>query len=182
MAKCLPRCKRDNEKLEKPEDFCCKGLVNKNGYCKNFGEPYQGIPSFITSIDESCTPSIVEDLPNHLKQQCLGATWHNTEGACHGNYKVVEEEISTINGPKVQVVCEKNGNILQNYPLDQCKKGLWVDEKLYTKYKVLAYTRLFEGLTYVWGNSSSPGLGHLMNTYARAKKFRSGSSNLEYYF
>ena len=111
MAKCIPRCLRQGERVTSNYQFCCKGLVVKdiNGQqiCSNFGEPFLGVPEFDISIDKTkmCAGSIKKFyLPG--QKFCLPASWHEDQVSCESKYEKRVVDSTDANGnPLRQQVC-----------------------------------------------------------------------------
>ena len=135
-----------NGTLKKSSDYCCPGLVNSNGKCSSLGVQITPAPEFIVDETnaENCSFS-VNFAAGHNKY-CLGAEQWSSRSDCEKEYhKVTYIDPQT---EQEEEVCTVNGEIV-NIDVSNCFGGIW-SENIGVKIPYLYYTRLFEGLQWLW--------------------------------
>jgi hypothetical protein len=170
MAKCIPQCVNEGKPLVSGSDYCCPGLVNLNGSCASLGNKLIPPPGF--TVDESnaenCSYNVTYEAGSDLF--CLGAEQWEIKQECESSY---EKGVIYEHNPQGQTVavnvCLVNGVKDGSISIENCFGGLW-SEKLSVKLPYLYYTRLFEGLQWLWGMADSEGKDHNFGTYKKAKQ------------
>lgn len=166
-AVCSNGCKEEGEELKSNWDYCCPGLVYNNRRKKCFypGEILLPTPSFKITPEENsrdCSYEInYEDNQEIPQGFCyLAEHWENKED-CIAKYDYeVSSCIRNPSGERQSVDVDDS---------DDCNPGVWLDSKYAINTKYMYYSRLFEGLQWLWGTADSPGVNHMFGTYKKAK-------------
>ncbi len=153
-AICAPTCVGINQALTDNDQMCCSGLLNISGICRTLADPFE-LPEEMF-IDESnagsCNYKIgFNDTVN--EPMCEGAEHWQVKQDCVATY----EWKVHVNSERSYSYCSVNGTRIDRISKEQCISGSWHDSSDYVRMKYIYYTRLFEGLQWLWGKANSEG-------------------------
>ena len=196
MARCIPKCTKENKKLkDSVMSHCCPGLVNSGGTCQSLGLKITRPPEFEIDRSNQQSCSIPLKYEAGMDHFCLGAEqWNDSQSDCENTYAIKTEEVpenpssaqdssdgvssydqadsngstEQNNDTQEEDVCYVNGVRNRQIDIKFCFGGMW-SEKIGVKLPYLYYTRLFEGLQWLWGQADSDGTNHTFGHYKNAR-------------
>ena len=149
-AICAPQCVGINQPIETNDQMCCSGLLNISGYCRTLADPFE-LPEemFIDETNaENCNYKVSFNDTNN-EPLCEDAEHWITKQDCEAIY----DWQGHVNSEGSYSYCTVNGVRMDRIPEDQCTPGTWHDASDYIRMKYIYYTRLFEGLQWLWGTA-----------------------------
>ncbi len=190
MARCIPKCTKENKKLkDSVMSHCCPGLVNSGGTCQSIGLKVTRPPEFELDRRNEQSCSIPLKYEAGMDHFCLGAEqWNDSQSDCEKTYSIKTEEVpqdsqdgvssydqadndgysESDNETQEEDVCYVDGVRNRQIDIKFCFGGMW-SEKIGVKLPYLYYTRLFEGLQWLWGQADSEGTNHTFGHYKNAR-------------
>jgi len=149
-AECIPTCIGNEKQITQSNQYCCAGLLNVGGTCRILADGFELPPEMYIDDEnaENCNYKIA--FKDHDGEAfCLGAEHWGTREECESEI----EWYSALSGSYCKVNGFKNIDISE----ELCRSGDWFDNPDFLKMRYMYYTRLFEGLQWLWGTANSPG-------------------------
>lgn len=149
-AECAPTCVENEKSITQNNQYCCAGLLNVGGTCRTLADGFELPPEMYIDEQnaESCNYKIA--FRNNTGEAfCLGAEHWGTKEECESEFKWHPGTSETY--------CVVNGFRNNDIEEEQCLSGDWFDNPDFLKMRYMYYTRLFEGLQWLWGTANSPG-------------------------